>query len=233
MRNSTLHAKGTDTLLYPLPCAVCDAQQPPQSDAICLKCNYAMPQTDFHLQERNEFTNRLWGRLPLEAAAAAYYFRKKESVQSMLHAFKYKNRPEIGFFIGFAYGLKLAKSELFQSVERIVPVPLHPKKLRIRGYNQSVLFANGLSAAMGVPTVKNALIRVENSDSQTSKGTIERLMNVEANFKVKRSRDLVNQHILLVDDVMTTGSTLEACALPLLEIENTKLSMVTMAIAMN
>ena len=233
MRNSTLHAAGSDTLLFPLPCAVCDAQQPPQSDAICLKCQYAMPKTDFHLQSKNEFTNRFWGRIPLEAAAAAFYFRKKESVQNMLHSFKYRNRPEIGFFIGFAYGLKLAKSELFQSVERIVPVPLHPKKMRQRGYNQSDLFANGLSAAMGVPTVKNALIRVENSESQTSKGSIERIMNVERVFKIKQSKNLINQHILLVDDVMTTGSTLEACALPILEIENTKLSMVTMAIAMN
>lgn len=233
MRNSTLRANGSDVILYPFPCAICNIQQPPPSDAICLKCSYDMPKTDFHLRKKNEFTDRFWGRIFLEAGAAAFYFRKKESVQKMLHSFKYKNRPEIGFFIGFSYGLKLAKSELFQSVDCIIPVPLHPRKLRQRGYNQSALFANGISAAMGIPTIKNVLIRTENSDSQTRKGAIERLINVEEVFKVKPSKSLIGKHILLVDDVMTTGSTLEACAIPLLKLKNTKLSMVTMAIAIN
>lgn len=197
-----------------------------------MRCNYYLPKTDYHLESTNEFTERLWGRVDIEAGAAAFFFRKKSTVQRLIHEFKYKNRPEIGFLVGYTYGLKLAKSELFNSIERIIPVPLHPAKQRIRGFNQSNVFADGLSAGMGVPAVKNALIRTANTQTQTLKGAIERIENVEEIFSIADPKNIENQHVLLVDDVMTTGSTLEACALPILNITS-QISMVTMAIAMN
>ena len=181
----------------------------------------------------NEFTDRLWGRLNLESAAAMYYFTRKSPIQQALHQLKYHNQPDIGLKIGRLFGQKLKTSALFHSVQAVVPVPLHPKKERLRGYNQSAMFAQGISEAMDIPALNKALVRRKFTETQTKKKRMERFDNVDDVFEVARPAQIEGKHLLLVDDVLTTGATLEVCGQALLNIPNTRLSMATIAIAVN
>jgi len=190
-----------------------------------------MPETDFHLQEENSFTDRFWGRLPLEAGAAMLYFRRHGLTQNLMHNLKYRGKREVGTELGRIYGRQLATSDLFKGIDVIIAVPLHPRKERWRGFNQSDYFAQGLSESMQIPHWKNMLIRTLATESQTTKSRFERLENMQDAFQVKNPKTLEAKHILLVDDVLTTGATLEACALKLLEVPDTKVSMATIAIA--
>ena len=183
-----------------------------------------------HLSE-NEFTRRFWGRLSVQAAASMYYFVKKSPIQRALHRLKYRNQPDVGLKIGREFGRKLAESALFQSVEAIVAIPLHPKKERLRGYNQSAMFARGLSEGMDRPFLGQALVRKTFTVSQTRKKRMERFENVETVFSLKNAQLLEGKHVLLVDDVLTTGATLEACGQVLLQVPGLRLSMATIAIA--
>ena len=218
---------------YPKLCLSCNYKTPPIDQWLCLSCKLKLPKTNFHLQKDNAFAERFWGRVKIEAAAGMYYFRKGGRTQNLIHNLKYKNRSQIGVILGNMYGTELNKSPLFQDVEIIVPVPLHWKKLRKRGYNQSSVFAEGLSEVMGIPWVVDGLRRNENSASQTKKSKMSRLENVMSVFEVKNRKRLEGKHILLVDDVLTSGATLEACATKILEIPGTKVSLVTIAVAMN
>lgn len=186
-----------------------------------------------HLVRDNEFTNRLWGRLSMEGGAAMYYFSRKSPIQRALHQLKYHNNPDIGINIGRAFGRKLKSSDIFKSVEAIVPVPLHPQKERLRGYNQSTMFAQGLSETMEVPVMQNVLVRRIFTETQTKKKRMDRFSNVKEVFMVKKPNLIRGKHLLLVDDVLTTGATLEICGRALLEVDGTKLSAATIAIAVN
>jgi ComF family protein len=192
-----------------------------------------MPETNFHFDRNNPFTERFWGRVEIQSAAALYFFTKGSRVQNLLHHLKYDGKREIGAVLGRQFGLQLKRSPLFGKVELIVPVPLHPRKQRIRGYNQSEMFAQGLSESMGIPYVKNGLKRVVHSESQTKKSKEERMVKIKEVFVVHQSNMLQGKHILLVDDVMTTGATLEVCANQLLSLPQTKVSMATIAIAVH
>ena len=165
-----------------------------------------------YLQRENEFTERFWGRLPLESAAAMYYFTRKSPIQRALHQLKYQNQPQVGVKIGREFGRLLLQSSVFQTIAGIVPVPLHPNKERLRGYNQSAMLAQGLAEAMGVPIITDALVRSLFTDTQTRKKRMERFENVGEVFAIQRPADLQGKHLLLVDDVMTSGATADACA---------------------
>ena len=218
---------------YPKLCLACNYTTPPIDEWLCLSCKLRLPKTNFHLAKDNAFTERFWGRVKIEAAAGMYYFKKGGRTQNLIHNLKYKKRSQIGVILGNIYGKELKKSPYFQDVEIIVPVPLHWKKLRKRGYNQSSVFAEGLSETMEIPWVVDGLRRNENSESQTKKSKMSRLENVMAVFEVKNRKKLEGKHILLVDDVLTSGATLEACATKILEVPGTKVSLVTIAVAMN
>lgn len=218
-------------LLFPEICAACGLDLPAANSCFCLKCRLALAPSDMYLLRENEFTDRFWGRLPLQSGAALYYFTRKSPIQRALHQLKYHNKPDIGIKIGREFGLRLRQSEVFRSVDLILPVPLHPRKERIRGYNQSMMFARGMAEAMEIPASGTALIRNRFTASQTRKKRIERFENVEQVFSVKKPALLEGKHLLLVDDVLTTGATLEICGHTLLCVPGTRLSLATIAIA--
>ena len=218
-------------LFYPNLCYACDRNLPPgQSDPVCLTCQYKLPQTDHHLHLENAFTERLWGRLELHTAAAFFQFVKDGRAQRLLYHLKYNGKREVGLYMGKWYGSVLAEAQPFQGIEAIVPVPLHPRKEKIRGYNQAELFARGLSESMQCPVV-HALKRVVFTQTQTRMTRAERQINVSQAFEPAPAVDLSGKHCLLVDDVVTTGATLEACGSQLLQHSNLKLSMAAIAIA--
>ncbi len=219
------------SLMYPNLCAACSEQVPPRQEVICLRCQYKLPRTNFHQEKDNPFTERFWGRVPLESGAALYHFVKGGRVQDLIHRLKYEGRRDIGTQLGKLYGTQLRESPWFKGVELIVPVPLHPAKEHRRGYNQSALIAAGLSETMGVPWLRQGLIRAAFTETQTRKSRTERIANVARVFQIGNAAKLRGKHILLVDDVMTTGATLEACAEAILELPGTRLSMATLAIA--
>lgn len=219
-------------LLYPELCAGCGSELPSGNDAcFCLRCRMKISVSDMHLSRENEFTNRFWGRLQVESAAAMYYFSRKSPVQRALHQLKYHNKPEIGVKIGREFGKRLRSSGLYQSLEAIVPVPLHPRKERLRGYNQSTMFARGLSETMEIPVLPAALVRQTYTETQTRKKRMDRFKNMHEVFRVKNPALLEGKHLLLVDDVLTTGATLELCGHTLLAVPGTRLSLATMAMA--
>lgn len=218
-------------LFYPNLCLACSHNLPPRQESICLNCQYKLPKTGFHQQVENRFTERFWGRVHLQAGAALYYFNKGGRTQRLIHSLKYEGKRQIGVKLGQIYGYELKEAPVFREASLILPVPLHPRKERQRGYNQSACFAQGLAQSMGIPWLKDGLKRLEFTATQTKKNRLERFDNVSAAFVAPRPKQLEGQHILLVDDVITTGATLEACALRLLELPGTKVSMATIAIA--
>lgn len=218
-------------LFFPRLCLACDSHLPPQGEIICLFCQHRLPQTDYHLLKENPFTERFWGRLPLQNAGSLYHFNKGGGVQRLIHRLKYHQQPEIGYQLGVLHGRLLRSCVPYTEVELIVPVPLHPKKQHLRGYNQSDCYARGLSEAMGIPWSGQALARRTFTKTQTRKSRLERLNNVETVFTLQLPEQVKGKHILLVDDVITTGATLEACGLELLKGEGVKLSMATIGFA--
>ena len=218
-------------LFYPNLCVACGQNLPPFDDLLCLKCQFELPETKYHQQPENAFVERFWGRVPIESGAALYYYNKGSRVQHLIHLLKYQNKPEIGYKLGLLYGKQLRQAENYTTIEAVVPVPLHPKKAHARGYNQAEQFSRGLAESMEIIHLPKALRRKSFTVTQTKKSRIERLENVLSAFEVVQHKKIANKHILLVDDVMTTGATLEACTLKLQEVEEVKISLATIAIA--
>jgi len=221
------------SLFFPVVCLSCGKSLFRNEDNICTHCLYHLPRTGFHLNNENAVAKIFWGRVNIEAAAAFLAFSKGGKVQQLIHQLKYKGQKEVGVSLGNWYGHDLHKTHVFSTVDLIVPVPLHEKKLRKRGYNQSAYFAEGLSASMHVPTDGHCLLRSSSSETQTKKSRFLRWKNVEHVFHIKNEQLLRHKHILLVDDVVTTGATLEACAQALLKVEGVKVSIATIAFASN
>jgi competence protein ComFC len=220
-------------LFYPKLCIGCQKTLPTSEfSCFCLHCRSGLQPTDLHQRADNIFTDRFWGRVPLRAGAAMYYFLKKTPIQRALFQLKYNNQPEVGVRIGALYGAVLAETPLFQQVDYLVPVPLHPKREQHRGYNQSTMFARGLSQTMRVPVAEQVLVRRTHTTSQTKRHRVERFENVGDVFEVTDAKLFSGKHVLLIDDVLTTGATLEACGQQLIQIPNLHLSMATIAIAM-
>ena len=224
--------RGLLHLAYPQLCVACGADTPAGAACFCLTCRTKLSLTEMHLHRENEFTERFWGRLWLEGGAAMYYFHRKSPIQRALHQLKYQNQPQVGIQIGREFGRKLRQSPLFQTLEGIVPVPLHARKERTRGYNQSAMLAQGMGEVMGLPVLTGALVRPLFTATQTRKKRMERFENVGDVFAIQHPERLRGKHLLLVDDVLTTGATLETCGQLLLALPDTRLSMATIAIAM-
>lgn len=198
-------------LFYPRCCFACCEPLVKGEELMCSGCLSELPRTAYHRWLDNPVKGRLAGRIPLRFAFAFLKFRKDGIVQNLLHELKYNNRPEIGTRIGNLYGKDLLDSGFGESFDLIVPVPLHHSRLRKRGYNQSAKFAEGLSEAMNVPWEESISMRLRSTSTQTKKGRASRWQNVSAAFSSASSEKISGKRILLVDDVITTGATLEAC----------------------
>ncbi|WP_299285343.1 ComF family protein [uncultured Mucilaginibacter sp.] len=219
------------SLIFPELCQACAKSLYRNEDLICADCLYHLPYTDFHLNADNTVAQQFWRRVPLEAAAALLYFSKGSRVQNLMHQLKYKNKPEVGVYLGKLAGKRLFENLIFSSADVIIPVPLHKQKQLKRGYNQSLSFAEGLSEKISIPVSIDNLIRVSSTESQTKKSRISRYENMKEVFSVKNPSTLIGKHILLVDDIITTGATLEACCNVLLEVPGVRISIASIAVA--
>jgi len=219
-------------LAYPELCAACQYDLPIAGNCFCIRCQLKLHPSDMYKSVENEFTQRFWGRLPLQTGAAMYYFTRKSPIQRALHQLKYRNQPEVGIKIGRAFGRQLLTNPVFQSIDLIIPVPLHPKRERLRGYNQSAMLARGLAEILEVPVVTDVLQRQKFTQTQTQKKRLERFRNMGDVFVVKQPKLIADKHVLLVDDILTTGATLEMCGIALIEVPGTRISIATIAIAM-
>ncbi|HET7179164.1 MAG TPA: ComF family protein [Chryseosolibacter sp.] len=204
------------SLFYPRYCRACLRSLVKGEDLICTQCLLEMPKSYYHLEQDNPFFRKFRGRLPVKHVMTLYKFVKQSRVQQVLHALKYKQQPEIGEMLGRVYGNDLLEADYKTSFDLIVPVPLHISRRRIRGYNQSEEFGKGLSQILGVPCDDSYMARTEKSETQTHKTRLSRWENVARIFKVIDPEPIAEKRILLVDDVVTTGATLEACGAALL-----------------
>jgi ComF family protein len=218
-------------LIFPRLCTGCGRCLVKGEGFVCFNCLIRMPRTQFHLQQGNPLEQIFWGRVKIEKATAWFYYQKGSDYQQILHHLKYKGMREIGVELGRGFAAELKESDYFGEVDMIVPVPLHPKKERQRGYNQSQAIAEGISGILSIPIEKEILFRRYYTESQTRKGRFERWENVSDLFGLKKEGFFAGKHVLLVDDVITTGSTIEACARKILECEGAKVSVATLGFA--
>jgi ComF family protein len=199
-------------------------------DILCTSCRQSLPETGFHRSHNNPVEQIFWGRIPVEHATSLLFFDKGSKYRHLLHQLKYNGKKEVGFILGKLLGSRLMESD-FKEIDLILPVPLHPAKMRRRGFNQSEIIAIGVANTMKKAIASDALKRVVYTSSQTFKGRFERWQNVEGIFKVSKPHLLKNKHILLIDDVVTTGATIEAAGNAILALEGTHLSIATLAYA--
>jgi ComF family protein len=219
------------SLIYPNLCIGCGRGLVTGESYICYKCLVGMPRTHFHLVTGNPLEQIFWGRVQIEKATSWFFFQKGSHYQNLLHHLKYKRLRGIGVELGRNFGSELKVVNYFSEVDLIVPVPLHPKKEKQRGYNQSLAIAEGLSGQLEIPVENNILFRQFYSQSQTRKGRFERWENVNDLFNLNSENYFSGKHVLLVDDVVTTGSTLDACAQKILNCNGAKVSIATLAYA--
>ncbi len=231
MKKLPLYINDLLELFYPELCVTCGDRLLSHEKYVCLNCWHDLPKTNFHLKRNNKVAQLFWGRVQVDHTTSFFSYRKGSRYQKLIHFIKYKGLKELGFEAGRKFGLELNMSDAFSSVDLVVPVPLHPKKQKQRGYNQSEWIAKGMAEAMQKELSPDNLIRKIFTSTQTRKNRFERWQNVEGIFEIARPDEFTRKHILLIDDVVTTGSTLEACAYQLLKVENAKVSIATLAFA--
>jgi ComF family protein len=216
-------------LIYPRTCAACVQSKPVRGGIFCINCLAGLPETNFHQIEGNPFEMHFWGRIPLSAGAAFLFFVPDGRTQTLLHNIKYRERSDFAVVIGEFYGRHLRTSERFSAIDAVIPVPLHWKKERKRGFNQSAEFGRGLADTMSTAFLSHGLTRTRYTQTQTKKSRAERVANLKDAFEVTDPDKIAGQHVLLVDDVLTTGATLEACALACMKVKGVTVSMATIA----
>lgn len=224
IKDSVLH------LLFPHICAGCGSDILHEESVLCMRCIDAIPETNFELHPNNPVEKTFWGRLPLTGATAQFYFTKESLMQHLMHQFKYKGNKELGMQLGKIMGEQIKKSARFEA-DALVPLPLFPAKEKRRGYNQATILCEGMAEAMNLPVLDKIISRPQHTETQTKKGRIERWKNMEGKFILSDADAIKNKHLLLIDDVVTTGATLEACGNELLKAENVRLSLATLCIA--
>lgn len=217
-------------LLYPHICMGCGSDVIDHENFLCLHCIHDLPHTNFAIHANNPLEKKFWGRIALTSAMSEFYFSKGSVIQNIVHEIKYKGNKIAGRYFGNLIGKSLLNSNRF-NIDVIIPLPLFEKKEKMRGYNQSEIICNGIGDIINKPVIKNNVIRKVFTETQTKKHRTERWKNVENTFQVTNTVALVNKHVLLVDDVVTTGATLEACGAEILKIKNTLLSVATLAMA--
>lgn len=216
-------------LVFPNLCINCHQSLVLNERHLCLRCQLELPETQYHLQKDNGIEKSLWGKIPFERAFSFLYFNQAGITQKILHELKYKGNEDLAVFLGKIYGQRLLASQAANNLDGIMAIPLHPIKFRKRGYNQSQAFSFGLSEVLGIPDLSSMLLRNKNTETQTQKSRFERWDNVKNVFKLKNPETLNNKHILIVDDVITTGATIESCIKEIIEKSDCKLSIASIA----
>ena len=216
-------------LFFPRCCLLCGKRLLNGEEHLCFQCLSELPRTNLHLKIGSEMEKCLWGKLPIERASAFLFYTKGSDVRKLLFEIKYYGNADLGCFLGRCMARELYPTGFFKGIDGIVPVPLHPQKLDKRGYNQSEMLAKGIASVVNIPVVSHWLVRTQNTETQTHKGNYERWVNVKDVFGCPSKNDLFGKHILLVDDVMTTGATIVACADALKQIPGLRISVLTLA----
>lgn len=220
-------------LFYPRLCEGCSNSLLAQEKVLCISCTAELPLTNYHNNSNNDTVSRFAGRLKFEQATSLAYFTSEGLLQHLLHQLKYNDKPEVGIYLGQQLGYGLQETEWIKGLDIIIPVPLHKKKEITRGYNQSLAIAEGLNDVLAIPVNDTSLFRQRHTESQTKKSRAERAENMQEVFGVRNTTLLENKHVLIVDDVLTTGATLEACALALQKVPGVTVSFATIGIAMD
>ncbi len=220
------------SIIFPRICACCGNSLWRHEEVVCHSCEFHLPETNFHLDPENPVARLFWGRAGLEGAAAYLYFNKRNRVQRLVHQLKYKGRKDIGIWLGARYGRILCNFAPFNTADLIIPVPLHKKRYMQRGYNQSEQFALGLALPMKIPVDNHLVARTRATETQTRKSRFSRYQNVREIFTVGNPGSFRGMHLLLVDDVITTGATLESCIQALSAIPEVRVSVACIAAAM-
>jgi ComF family protein len=217
------------SLLFPRLCYGCGSQLMRNETLICTECYVMIPRTNYHLKPDNPVSQLFWGRCQIEKAAAFSFYTRGSRIRRLIHQLKYKGIKEVGSELGRIYAQTLKSSGFLKEIDLIIPVPLHPSRKRQRGFNQSDVISQGISEVSGIPVDTKILVRKIVTKTQTRKSRYDRWTNVHDIFMVTDLNRLKGLHILLVDDVITTGSTIEACTNELLKTENTKVSVAALA----
>lgn len=217
-------------LLFPKICSGCNSKLVKHETVLCTICRHRLPIASFHLTNDPTLKNLFFGRIPIEHATSLLHFQKKGITQVIMHNMKYRGRKEISNFFGTWLGTELHTCPQYNEITQVIPVPLHVKKMKKRGYNQVTGFGKEIAKALEIPFREDILHKISQNDSQVFKRRWSRFEGEEL-FTVPDLAPLKDQHILLVDDIVTTGATLEKCAIKLLEGNNVKLSIATIAIA--
>ncbi|MDE3251176.1 MAG: ComF family protein [Bacteroidota bacterium] len=216
-------------LFLPHHCETCGSDVLGSHQFLCSRCQEKLPVTGFLKYAGNPVEKLFYGRCRIQQAGALYYFTKDSLLQHILFALKYREQKDAGYFLGRMIGYALQKTDRFDEVDCLIPLPLHPRKENRRGYNQANLIAAGIVEVWRRPLIPDAMIRTRFTESQTQRNRIDRWQHMQDVFSVAKPDLLNNRHLLLVDDVVTTGASLEACAKSLLSLPNTRVSIVTAA----
>ena len=219
-------------LFFPQTCQGCGSDAVSRDQMLCFSCLQRLPATDFYPHSGNATEKILAGRLPFLNAASHYFYTQQSLIQELMHQFKYKGRQEIGEYFGKRMGEAILQSGRFQSIDAIIPMPLHKHKMKKRKYNQAGILSNSIGAVINRPVLEHIITRISSTGSQTHKNRIERWENIAGSFILQAPEAVAGKHLLLVDDVITTGATLEACGAALLKAPDARLSICTLACAM-
>lgn len=230
MKSSFITSLPIFHLFYPHNCIGCGSDVIDKETFICLDCINDLPHTNFSMHANNPVEKKFWGKLALTSAMSQFYFSKVSIIQNIIHEFKYRSNREAGHYLGRLMGESLVNSNRF-NVDTIIPIPLFEKKEKQRGFNQAAILCKGISEVMNINVLENIVTRIVHTETQTKKHRAERWQNVEKSFFVTKPELLEGKHILLVDDVITTGSTLEACGSQILKVNGVRLSIATLAMA--
>lgn len=219
------------SLFYPGLCAACKSPMVRNEKIICAPCMMDLPYTNFHRYRDNPVAKIFWGRTRIEFATALCFFQKAGRVQQLLHELKYKGNQEVGLVLGRELGKQILETSDMEKIDLILPVPLHPRKERLRGYNQAKPIADGIAEVINSRVQPDAARRLHFNQTQTNRNRYNRFENVSEIFKVSEPAAMYGKHVLIVDDVITTGATIESCSNAILKVEETKVSVVSLACA--
>lgn len=218
-------------LFFPRRCVVCGTCLQAGEEILCMRCNLGMPRTNYHLSADNPVERLFWGKVSLQRATSYFFYHKGSQFRQILHLLKYAGRRDVGETMGRFLATELTECNFFEGIDLLLPVPLHPRKERQRGYNQSVCIARGVSDVTGIPLCTSAVVRKIWTESQTRKSAYERWENVKDIFELQHPEQLSGKHVLIIDDVLTTGATLTACADALSAVPGIRISLLTLAVA--